>query len=229
MFAEHPILLAILTGFTFGLLLSIPVGPINLTIMNEGARRGFKWAIMIGLGAVVMEVIYCAVAFTGFASIFSQGTVKAAMELFSFVFMLFLGVKFILAKSVESPTHLTKATTRFEERIEDRFHPTSAFWIGFVRVMGNPGVLLFWIILAANFVSREWVQPNGGGKVACISGVAVGCGLWFFALSYAVSRGRGKLSEKTLLRMEHFSGYGLLTLAIAHGLHIIWQMAQHRM
>src|SRR3989440_9650711 len=95
-----PILLAGLTGFISGLLLSIPVGPVNLTIMNEGARRGFFWALLIGLGATAMEVIYCFVAFTGFASFFSKGYIKAAMELFSFVFMLFLGVKFLLAKSV---------------------------------------------------------------------------------------------------------------------------------
>src|SRR5262252_10132390 len=99
----HPILLAGLTGLLSGLLLSIPVGPINLTILNEGARRGFKWAMLIGLGATVMEVIYCFVAFTGFASFFTRGYVKAAMELFSFVFMLFLGVKFLMAKSVEVP------------------------------------------------------------------------------------------------------------------------------
>ena len=47
------ILVAALTGFLSGLLLSIPVGPINLTIMNEGARRGFKWAALIGLGVVL--------------------------------------------------------------------------------------------------------------------------------------------------------------------------------
>src|SRR5450759_2520520 len=96
-----PILVAGLTGLIFGLLLSIPIGPINLTILNEGARRGFKWAALIGLGATVMEVIYCFIAFTGFASFFTQGYVKAAMELFSFVFMLFLGVKFLLSKSVQ--------------------------------------------------------------------------------------------------------------------------------
>src|SRR3954470_14505387 len=94
-----PILLAVLTGFLSGLLLSIPVGPVNLTIMNEGARRGFKWAGLIGLGATLMEVIYCAIAFRGFAAFFSRGLIKAAMELFSFVFMLFLGVKFLVATS----------------------------------------------------------------------------------------------------------------------------------
>src|SRR5437762_12648770 len=100
MLDSHPILLAGLTGFLSGLLLSIPVGPVNLTIMNEGARRGFYWAFMIGLGATAMEVIYCFIAFTSFASFFSKGYIKAAMELFSFIFMLFLGVKFLVAKSV---------------------------------------------------------------------------------------------------------------------------------
>src|SRR5467141_1356514 len=64
----QPILISGLTGFVSGLLLSIPVGPVNLTIMNEGARRGFYLAMMIGLGATTMEVIYCFIAFTGFAS-----------------------------------------------------------------------------------------------------------------------------------------------------------------
>jgi threonine/homoserine/homoserine lactone efflux protein len=32
-----------ITGLVAGFLVSIPVGPINLTIVNEGARRGFKW------------------------------------------------------------------------------------------------------------------------------------------------------------------------------------------
>jgi len=222
MFDLPPSFIAALTGFIFGLVLSIPVGPVNLTIINEGARRGFLWAILIGMGAVVMEVIYCTLAFTGFASFFSRGYVKAAMELFSFVFMLYLGLKFTLARQIE-------ASNKIEERLEEKLRPHSAFMTGFVRVMGNPGVLLWWIVLAANFISRELVEPNGRGKLACIAGVTLGTGLWFFGLSYAVSLGHKKFSEKTLLRMEHLSGIGLLALAVAHGVHIVWVMARHKM
>lgn len=225
--ALSPILLAGLTGFISGLLLSIPVGPVNLTIMNEGTRRGFNWAALIGLGATIMEVIYCFIAFTGFASFFTRGYVKAAMELGSFVFMLYLGVKFLMVKSVQPPVHLGKAADRIEERIEERLHPHSAFMIGFVRVLGNLGVLVFWIILAANFISRGWVEPNWPGKLACVAGVATGTGLWFLVLSYGASRGQGRFSEKTLLRIEHFSGIGLLVLALIHGVQIMWQMTHH--
>jgi threonine/homoserine/homoserine lactone efflux protein len=223
-----PIVLAGLTGFISGLLLSIPVGPVNLTIMNEGARRGFFWAMLIGVGATVMEVIYCFIAFTGFSSFFSRGYIKAAMELFSFVFLLFLGIKFLVAKSVGSPVHLSDVADKIEERIEDKLRPHSAFMTGLVRVMGNLGVLVFWIILAANFISREWVTPDWPGKLSCVAGVALGTGTWFIGLSWIVSLGHGKFSEKSLLRMERLSGLGLLALGLMHGGRIIWQMAHHR-
>jgi len=223
-----PMLLAALTGFISGLILSIPVGPVNLTILNEGARRGFAWAALIGLGATTMEVIYCFIAFTGFAAFFTHGYVKAAMDLFSLVFMLFLGVKFMVTKTVHGTVALGAAAGRIEEQIGERLHPRSAFMIGLVRVMANLGVLAFWIILAANFVNRDWVTPDWPGKLACVGGVAIGTGLWFVGLSWAVSLGHGKFTEKTLLRMEHGSGLCLLVVALLHGALMVREMAAHK-
>jgi threonine/homoserine/homoserine lactone efflux protein len=223
-----PILTSVLTGFLSGLVLCIPVGPINLTIINEGARRGFRWAALIGLGASAMEVIYCTIAFTGFSSFFGNKYIKAAMEVFSFAFMLFLGIKFLMAKTVSAPIHISRAADKLEDRIEEKFHPHSAFFTGLVRVMANPGVLLFWIFLAVYFLSRDWVQDTWQSKLACVGGVAAGTSLWFVGLSWAMSLGHGKFSEKTLLRMEHFSGLGLLGLGLIHGVNIAWQLAKHK-
>lgn len=225
----QPILIAALTGFLSGLLLSIPVGPVNLTILNEGARRGFKWAVLIGLGATAMEVTYCFLAFTGFSSFFSRGYVKAVMELCSFVFLLFLGIKFLMAKSVQAPIRLGAAAEKLETRVEEKFHPHSAFMTGYVRVLGNVGVLVFWVILAANFISREWVSPDWPGKLACVAGVALGTGCWFVGLSWVVSLGHGRIGEHRLLQMERLSGIGLLVLALIHGGTIIWQMHKAQM
>jgi len=213
-----------LTGFIFGVLLCIPVGPVNLTILNEGARRGFKWAVLIGAGATLMEVIYCGIAFTGFAAFFDKGWIKSLMEVFSFLFLMFLGIKFVMAKSVEAPLKLGKTADLIEERIEEKFHPHSAFMIGFVRTLANPGVLLGWIILSANFLSRGWVDPTWRSKLACLAGVALGVGLWFLGLSWGISLGHRKITEQTLLKMERGSGVGLIVLALAHGIHIAWKL-----
>jgi threonine/homoserine/homoserine lactone efflux protein len=231
----QPILLSALTGFFSGLLLSMPVGPVNLTIINEGARRGFKWALLIGLGAATMDVIYCTIAFTGFSSFFGNRMVKASMEVFTFVFMLFLGVRFLTAKTVVAPTQFGAAASRIEERIGEKLHPHSAFMIGFSRVLGNVGVLLFWIVAAAYFMSHEayftsyeWVEDTIAAKTAFIAGVALGANLWFCALSYGVARKRRQFSEQTLLRMERFSGICLLGIGLYDGVHIAWQLARHR-
>jgi threonine/homoserine/homoserine lactone efflux protein len=224
-----PILTAALTGLISGFILCIPVGPINLTIVNEGARRGFRWAALIGLGASCMEVIYCTIAFTGFSSFFGNRLVKAGMEVFSFAFMLFLGIKFLMAKTVSAPIHISRAADQLEGRIEEKLNPHSAFFTGLVRTMANPGVLLFWIFLAVYFMSREWVERTWESKLACIGGVAVSTSVWFVGLSWAVSLGHGKFSEKTLLRMEHISGLGLLGLGLIHGGHIAWQLAHNKM
>jgi threonine/homoserine/homoserine lactone efflux protein len=230
-----PILLSALTGFVSGFLLSLPVGPVNLTIINEGARCGFKWAVLIGFGASVMDVIYCTIAFTGFSSFFGSRIVKTSMEVFSFAFMLFLGVKFLSAKTVIAPTQLGAAASRIEQRIDEKLHPHSAFMIGFTRVLGNVGVLLFWIVAAAYFMSHEayftsyeWVEDTIAAKTAFIAGVALGANLWFCALSYGVARKRRQFSEQTLLRLERFSGICLLGIGLYDGVHIAWQLARHR-
>jgi L-lysine exporter family protein LysE/ArgO len=209
-----------LTGFVSGFLVSIPVGPINISIVNEGARRGFIWAFLIGLGATIMEVIYCAIAFAGFSHLFDSRVVKATMELVSFLLMLFLGVKYLLARSLP-------ATTRSVESIEHRLHPHTAFWIGFVRCLGNPGVLLWWITISATFISHDLMDDNWQSKGTCLLGVTLGCFSWFTLLSLLVSRGHGRFSTTTLLRMSQFSGASLLIVSLVMGGRLVKLLA-HR-
>jgi len=213
-------LIAAFTGFVSGFLVSIPVGPINISIVNEGARRGFGWAFLIGLGATIMEVIYCAIAFAGFTHLFDSRVVKATMELVSFLLMFFLGVKYLLA-------HSLPATTRSVESIEHRLHPHTAFWTGFVRCLGNPGVLLFWITISATFISHDWMEDTWQSKGMCLLGVTLGCFSWFTLLSFLVSRGHGRFSTTTLLRMSQFSGASLLIVSLVMGGRLVKLLA-HR-
>ena len=213
-------LIAAFFGFVSGFLVSIPVGPINISIVNEGARRGFRWAFLIGLGATIMEVIYCAIAFAGFTHLFDSRVVKATMELVSFLLMLYLGVKYLFA-------HSLPATSRSVESFEHRLHPHTAFWTGFVRCLGNPGVLLFWITISATFISHDWMDDTWQSKGMCLLGVTLGCFSWFTLLSFLVSRRHGHFSTSTLLRMSQFSGASLLIFALVLGGRLVKLLA-HR-
>jgi len=226
----HPNLLAALSGLVCALIFaSIPVGPINLTILNEGAQRGFRWAFFIGLGAAAMDTIYCAVSFTGLAQLFDHGIVKASMQVASFVFLLYLGFKFLLAQTVKVPTKLDSASEKIEARIEQRIHPHSAFATGFLRVAANLGVLVAWVVLSASLMAHDWVDDALTARLACVGGVFAGTVGWFLFLSFAVSRGHGKFSEKTLLRLQHISGLCLIATAVFEGMQIAWHLAKHKL
>lgn len=193
-------------GFISGFLVCIPVGPINVAIINDGARRGFLWSLMIGLGAMIMDSIYCAIAFAGFSSLFQGPFVRSVMELLSFILMFYLGLRYLFAKDV--PEH-----TASVDAVEHKFHPHTAFWTGFVRVLGNPAVLLFWFTLSATFLAHQWITENIPSKLMCAGGNFLGGMTWFFLLSFLVSRGHGKFQKRTLLRMSQVSGLSLLVAA----------------
>lgn len=199
--------LAAFVGYISGFLVCIPVGPINVAILNEGARRGFLWSFMIGLGAMVMDTIYCAVAFAGYSSLFSGRMVKSAMEFVSFLLMFILGIKYLFNK--DTPEH-----TPTVDAVEHKFHPHTAFWIGFVRVLGNPAVLLFWFTLTATFLAHEWINESFASKALCAGGSLFGGMTWFVLLSYIVARGRKHFSKRTLVMMSHFSGISLIIAAL---------------
>jgi len=228
MIQEHPVLFAALTGFAFGNAFCWLPGPINLTILNEGARRGFRWAFMIGLGVAVMDGIYCAISFTGFSQFFDHRIVKAVMQVGSFVFLLFLGHKFLFAQTVHVPTKLDAASEKLEAKLEEKIHPHSAFLTGFLRVAANLGVLAAWLVLAATLMAHDWVDETLKARVACVGGVFAGAVLWFLFLSHTVARGHGKFSENTLLRLQHISGLCLIITAIFEGVQIALHLARHK-
>jgi len=92
--------------------------------MHEGARRGFKWAVLIGLG----RPSWSGLLFHGLhrlATFFTRGYVKAGMELFSFVFMLFLGMKFCWRNRC-SRRRIERPRRQAEERLEEKLQPHSA-------------------------------------------------------------------------------------------------------
>ncbi|MBM3839020.1 MAG: hypothetical protein FJ398_13840 [Verrucomicrobia bacterium] len=214
----YSILFAVFLGFASGFLASIPVGPINIAIVNEGARRGFRWALLIGFGAIAMETIYCGLAFAGFSGLFASPLLRASIELLSFLATLFFGVKYLLVRKLP-------ATTKSVERVEHRLHPHTAFMIGFVRVLGNPGVLLFWITLSATFMSHEWIANTWISKGSCVLGIVFGASAWFLFLSFVVSLGQGKFSAKTLVRLSHASGASLLVVAVVIGVRLVRLLA----
>lgn len=214
-----PHVTAALLGVVAGFVASMPGGPVNATILGESASKGLRWALFVGLGAVMMEALYCAAAFAGFAGLFESRWVRATMELVSFLLMLWLGIRYL--RGVPMP-----GENRGVALVEHRFHPHTAFWTGFLRVLGNPGILLLWITVTATLSARDWLQGDWPSRWLFVAGVSGGAFLWFLVLAWGVTRGHGRISPAALRRLSQTSGVLLLGIAAAVGIRLVRLMAE---
>ncbi len=203
---------ASLWGVVAGFVTSVVGGPINVTLINEAAKNGFHRSLLIACGAVLMESIYCVAAFAGSAELLENRWVQAAMELISFFLVLILGIKYLRVEPV-------KVDPAVEEFVERKLHPRGAFWIGFTRMLGNPGVLLLWFGVTGSLVAHGAVEPVWTCKGLFCVGVAISSFLWFAVLSWGISHGHGtgRFSPTALRRLSQFSGVVLLITAVIVG------------
>lgn len=215
-----PITAAVL-GFFAGLMAAMPGGPVNATILGEAARKGFRWVLYIAVGATVMEAAYCAAAFAGFSQLFNLRWVRASMELISFLVMLWLGIKYLRGCPLPGEQ-------RAERFVEEHFHSHTAFWTGFLRVLGNPGILLLWLTVSAPLLNSGWVRSTWDCKWPFIGGASLGGFAWFLLLGWSVSRGRGRFSPNTMAWLTRASGILLISLALGVGVRLVMLLADRR-
>ena len=212
-------LIAIISGAITGFICAVPVGPINVAIMEEGIQNGRKQAFIIAIGALLMEMIYCIIAFSGFATLFSDKIILATVELISFLAVTFFGIKYLMIDAVTVQGKRAKV-------VENRLSPHTAFWTGFVRVLVNPNVLLFWIMISAVLISNQTIQAEWKSRMACVIGAAIGIGSWFTLLVIGSVRAKNRFSDKTLVKFSQISGVLLLLLSIVIAVRLIGTVAQ---
>ncbi len=211
--------IAIIAGAITGFICAVPVGPINVAIMEEGIQSGRKRAFIIAIGALLMEMIYCVIAFSGFASLFNDKTILATVELISFLAVTFFGIKYLMIDDVTVQGKRAKV-------VEQRLSPHTAFWTGFVRVLVNPNVLLFWIMISAVLLSNQTLQAAWQSRMSCVIGAGIGIGGWFTLLVIGSARVKNRFSDKTLVKFSQVSGILLLILAIVIAIRLINTIAQ---
>jgi L-lysine exporter family protein LysE/ArgO len=207
-------------GLISGYLVSIPVGPVNITVMNEALTRGFLRPFLIGIGAVTAEAIYCGLALAGFQSVLTMPTVHAVMVLTSFLVVTILGFKYLLMQKQFGDT----TALRVEHELEKKLHLHRGYWLGFAMTFGNPCILLVWGMLAAVLFEHGWVRA-GFSQLVMVAGMMSGGTLWFLTLSWATSRGHHRVSPRTLHVLTRLSGAFLLVAGVLLGAKLVQAMA----
>ncbi len=130
---------SILKGLTFGLLLSISVGPVLFSIIKQSLNNGHKGGLAFVLGVSISDISLVLVS-NIFTELFNSLKVyKTEVGVAGCIFLVSLGVYFLFFKKVKVNEE-GKQVFKFRKRDYAKM-----FLSGYLMNTLNPAVFLFWI------------------------------------------------------------------------------------
>lgn len=196
--------MAFMVGFGIGFFNSIPFGPISFSIIETGFKKGFRQAFMIGLGALVIDVLYCVVGVFGISMI--KEYVETVFQPLGFPVMAVLGGR-LIALGWKNDWHRGPLMAVREQN-------TKHFSLGFIMVLTNPLAMSFWVVTMGFLFAYGFIQSTMSDKIGFIVGMTFGTGIWFFLLARWVSWRREAVSVAVIRRISIGTGIVLVLFGV---------------
>jgi arginine exporter protein ArgO len=197
-------MVAIVVGFIIGYLTTIPVGPINLAVMMKALHNRATQGLLIGIGSAFMDILYCAAALFGVASLISHPSLELTFRIATFSIFFVYGVKTSFFKLPEP--HLS-------EKEVDAPGFKRFFLIGMGMYFSNPSFLAYWVTIGGIVHGYHLIDRTMYDNAMFALGTGAGVSVWFVTLVALVEKHKVKFEPKTIKRVTRF--FGLLMLAIS--------------
>jgi len=198
----------LLAGFIAGFVVSVPVGPVNLTVINQALRRGFGTAFLVGIGAMCAETVYASLMLWGHASILDAPRVVRVMRIIAVVVIAAMGVRYLLFKSERVDDSADAA-----RKLDERWHHPRSFFLGFGLTISNLMLVVVWATVVTLLSAHEWVIQTRASRMLCAMGVLGGGSTWFLLLAFFVSRAHRRVKDETLTVLVRCCGVLFLGFA----------------
>jgi threonine/homoserine/homoserine lactone efflux protein len=197
-----------LKGLLLGFSIAAPVGPIGVLCIRRTLNEGRTAGLVSGLGAATADGFYGLVAGFGLTAI-SDLMIEGQfwLALIGGTYLSYLGAKTFTSKPAEG-----------EAKVKNNGLLGSYFSTLFLTLTNPITILSFVAIFAGlGLVSGDNSYP---AAISLVSGVFLGSGAWWIALSGVVSIFREKFNLKALVWVNRvagvvLAGYGILALISA--------------
>jgi threonine/homoserine/homoserine lactone efflux protein len=197
-------MIALLIGVITGIVISIPIGPINVAVISKGLKQSFANAFAVGLGASIMDFFYCAATMLGLSAVVHRIGVSIIFQVIGFILLLYLGIRDLTTRPENF--RLENASTK-----NGRFH--SALLVGILMYVSNPTLVAFWITLSGVIQSSESIISNVGDGILFAVGVGSGTAVWYYSLLKAITWKRHSFKAETLSLLSKVSGVIMLVFS----------------
>lgn len=189
-------LMLLLKGILIGFLVSIPLGPIGILVIQRTVNKSRLAGLMSGMGAALSDTLYAVVA--GFSLTFIIDFIREnelLFQAFGALVVLALGIHIFFKNPVtDLRRNRLKGNTHFQDIISS-----------FLVTISNPlTVFVFLAVFTSSGVAINMENPYHSFFV--ILGIFSGAFIWWFSLSGIVSLVKHKINLRILWWINKAAG-----------------------
>jgi threonine/homoserine/homoserine lactone efflux protein len=200
-----------LIGLAVGVLTSIPIGPVNVAIIDAAYRHHVGRAVAVGIGGATADMGYALIGVLGLSPILlAHKSIPPILYAVSGVVLIIYGILTVRAQPVD-PGGASAGPVNENRR--------SWFWSGFLLglalILLNPATLVAWVVIAGSALAGTSMHEG----VSAAIGIGVGSGIWFTGVAHLANHGKKVLGRKVVWITRAVGagliGYGLFSLGRA--------------
>lgn len=202
-------------GILLGLGAAAPIGPVNVEIARRSLRHGFRAGLLLGLGAVTVDVCYAILASLGLRLILDHAPVRITLSLAGAAVLIYLGVQCLRSafrpapafSDTSSPHPLTSPS------------PHRHYLTGLLMTSLNPMTLAFWFVVLPGLAGQLSQDPARDLPWIC-AGVFAGALSWVLFFASLITLAGSWQRQRVAFLADLFGGLMLLAFAAS----AIWRM-----
>jgi threonine/homoserine/homoserine lactone efflux protein len=182
-----------LIGAAAGALTGVPIGPVNVAVIDAAYRHTLRRAFAVGLGGALADALYSALGVLGVTPVLrTYPSIPPLLYLASGIVL--LGYGFITARSQPvapaqpSPDEGGRESATTLQRRE----MWSGFTVGLALIVLNPAAIVTWIVIMGQIIPDATLTEG----IACSVGVACGSFGWFALVAFLTHKGKSVLGDK---------------------------------
>jgi arginine exporter protein ArgO len=187
-------------GLGLGIVTGMPLGVVNVAIVDAAVARRLRFAIGIGIGGAIADLLHAALAFVGIGQLVTS---RPELVRYLAIASAVLIVAYVVA--TVSRNRATRGPTPFRP---DTGQLAQGIGTGFVLTAPNPGALAAWVAVAASL----WPDATVLEASVLAAGVGIGSAAWFASLARLV--GRVPPEHKALVIVRHTALVALVAIAV---------------
>lgn len=199
------ILDGIIKGIIVGIVVSAPMGPVGILIIQRTLNKGRWFGFITGLGAAISDMIYamiCCLCMSLVLPFLSENKVylQAIGSLLLFIFGIY--------------TYRSRPNTHLPHKQGNKKQKGTLIQngvTGFLLTFSNPVIVFLFLMLYAhfNFVTSSYVKMGFE-----FVGVMVGALGWWLGLTYLISRVRKKFNEERIWMLNKTIGIIVMVVSL---------------